>query len=123
MKIDDLDLRELADLPPKGCSLRFAGERVILMDTVALGILRRELIDTVGLTAARGVLTRFGYAHGWRTAQSMRDQFPWDSEREWRVAGGRLHTLQGMVRLEPVQHAPGEAAPFAEGLWHDSYEA
>ena len=72
MKIEDLDLRELADFPPGGGVLRFAGERVILMDTVALGILRRELIETVGMTVARGVLTRFGYAHGWRTAQSMR---------------------------------------------------
>jgi two-component system response regulator HydG len=123
MKIDDLDLRELAELPPKGGVLRFSGERVILMDTVALGILRKELIDTVGMTAARGVLTRFGYAHGWRTAQAMRGQFPWENEREWKIAGGRLHTLQGMVRVEPVVHKPGEPEPFAEALWHESYEA
>ena len=76
MKIDDLDLRELLELAPKGGVIRFAGERVILMDTVALGLLRRELIETVGVTVARGVLTRFGYAHGWRTAQAMRTQFP-----------------------------------------------
>ena len=44
MKIDDLDLRELLDIPPGGGIIRFAGERVILMDTVALGLLRRELI-------------------------------------------------------------------------------
>ncbi|HEX9103954.1 MAG TPA: sigma-54-dependent Fis family transcriptional regulator [Polyangia bacterium] len=123
MKIDDLDLRELIAFPPEGGVLRFAGERVILMDTVALGILRRELIETVGVTVARGVLTRFGYAHGWRTAQALRGQFPWEDEREWRIAGGRLHTLQGLVRVEPVQRPAGEAAPFAEALWHESYEA
>jgi DNA-binding NtrC family response regulator len=123
MKIDDLDLRELSDFPPKGGILRLAGERVIIMDTVALGILRKELIETVGMRAARGVLTRFGYAHGWRTAQAMRTQFPWDSEREWKIAGGRLHTLEGVVRIEQVQHPPGEPEPFAEGLWLDSYEA
>ncbi|MGZ3407118.1 MAG: sigma 54-interacting transcriptional regulator [Polyangia bacterium] len=123
MKIDELDLRELAELPPQGGVLRFSGERVILMDTVALGILRRELIETVGITAARGVLTRFGYAHGWRTAQAMRAQFPWENEREWKVAGGKLHTLQGMVRVEPVVRPPGEPEPFAEALWHESYEA
>ena len=123
MKIEDLDLRELADFPPKGGVLRFSGERVVIMDTVALGILRKGLIDTVGVTVARGVLTRFGYAHGWRTAQAMRAQFPWDSDADWKRAGGRLHTLQGMVRLEAVARAPGEAAPFAEGVWHESYEA
>jgi len=123
MKIEDLDLRELIAFPHDGGVLRFSGERVILMDTVALGILRRELIETVGVTVARGVLTRFGYAHGWRTAQAMRAQFPWESEREWKIAGGRLHTLQGLVRVEPVKHAPGEPEPFAEALWHESYEA
>src|SRR6185503_21067817 len=119
MKIEDLDLRELIAFPHDGGVLRFSGERVILMDTVALGILRRELIETVGVTVARGVLTRFGYAHGWRTAQAMRAQFPWENEREWRIAGGRLHTLQGMVRVEPVGHEPGEPEPFAEALWHE----
>jgi DNA-binding NtrC family response regulator len=123
MKIGDLDLRELIDFPPAGGVLRFAGERVILMDTVALGILRRGLIETVGMTVARGVLTRFGYAHGWRTAQAMRAQFPWENEREWKIAGGRLHTLQGVVRVEPIERRDGEAAPFAEALWHESYEA
>ena len=123
MKIEDLDLRELVDFAPQGGVLRFSGERAIIMDTVALGILRRELIETVGITVARGVLTRFGYAHGWRTAQAMRQQFPWENEREWKIAGGRLHTLQGLVRVEPVQRRPGEPEPFAEALWHESYEA
>ncbi|MDB4967473.1 MAG: Response regulator of zinc sigma-54-dependent two-component system [Myxococcales bacterium] len=123
MKIEDLDLRELMELPPKGGVLRFSGERAIILDTVALGILRKELIETVGVTVARGVLTRFGYAHGWRTAQAMRDQFPWDNEHEWKIAGGRLHTLQGLVRVEPLPTKPGEPEPFAQALWHDSYEA
>jgi DNA-binding NtrC family response regulator len=123
MKIADLDLRELLDMPAEGGLLRFSGERVILMDTVALGILRRELIETIGVTAARGVLTRFGYAHGWRTAQAMRERFPWEDEREWKIAGGRLHTLEGLVRVEPVQRPAGEPQPFAEALWHESYEA
>jgi DNA-binding NtrC family response regulator len=123
MRIEDLDLRELTDFPPQGGILRFSGERVLILDAVALGILRHELIETVGVTAARGVLTRFGYAHGWRTAMALKQQFPWENEREWKIAGGRLHTLQGLVRVEPVQHPPGEAAPFAEAVWHDSYEA
>jgi DNA-binding NtrC family response regulator len=123
MALDDLDLRELAELPPQGGILRFAGERALILDAVALGILRKELIETIGLTAARGVLTRFGYAHGWRTAMALKHQFPWENEREWKIAGGRIHTLQGLVRVEPVVRPPGEAAPFAEAVWHDSYEA
>ncbi len=52
----------------------------------------------------------------------MRAQFPWESEREWKIAGGRLHTLQGLVRVEPVQRRR-TSQPFAEAVWHESYEA
>ena len=70
---------------PEGGIITFAGERVLLLDAVALGLLRRELIETLGVTAARAVLTRFGYAHGWRVAETLRKGFPWDSEDEWRI--------------------------------------
>ena len=124
MRAVDLDLRELFDFDPSGGLMHFAGQRVVLLDAVALGILRFELIRTFGLEAARGLLTRFGYAHGRRTAETMRTALPWDDEREWRIAGGRLHRLQGMMRFEPLAPAAeGPGAPFAEGVWHDSYEA
>jgi DNA-binding NtrC family response regulator len=124
MRIADLDLRELLDLDPKGGILRFAGQRVLLLDAVALGLLRKALIDRLGARAARALLTHFGFAHGWRTAESLRDAFPWDSDQEWRAAGGRLHTLQGQVIVEPAKRRVGDGpAPFAEALWRDSYEA
>src|SRR5215470_12026549 len=122
MRTDDLDLRELLDFSPRGGVMRFAGERVLLWDAGSMGELRRDLISALGLTAARGLLTRFGFAHGVRTAERMKTALKWDSERDWRVAGGRLHTLQGLVRVEPIADADG-AEPFAHVLWHDSYEA
>ena len=100
MRAADLDIHELLHFVPEGGLITFAGERVLLLDAVALGLLRKELIETLGATAARAVLTRFGYAHGWRVAETLRKGFPWDSEDEWRAAGARLHTLQGLVRAE-----------------------
>jgi DNA-binding NtrC family response regulator len=123
MRAADLDIHELLHFHPEGGLITFAGERVLLLDAVALGLLRGELIETLGLTAARAVLTRFGYAHGWRVAEMLRKGFPWDSEDEWRAAGARLHTLQGLVRAEVTQASLSDAAPGAEGIWHDSYEA
>jgi two-component system, NtrC family, response regulator HydG len=125
MRARDLDLKELLDVDETGGMLRFAGERVLLLDAVALGLLRRELIDTLGLAGARAVLTRFGYAHGWRTAENLRVGLPWDSDDDWRHAGGRLHTLQGLVRAEspePHAHRAG-SRPIGDSIWHDSYEA
>ncbi len=128
MRATDLDLRELLEFEASGGVIRFAGERAVVLDAVALGLLRKQLIETLGQTAARGVLTRFGYAHGWRTAEAMRTAFAWDSEHEWKIAGGRLHRLQGLVVFEPVVAALGEGEgdghrPFAEAIWRDAYEA
>lgn len=124
MRADDLDLRELLEFEPKGGPIRFAGERAILLDVVALGLLRKELVETLGLATARAVLTRLGYAHGWRTAESLKSAFPWENEREWVRAGGRLHQLQGLVVYEPVPRQPGEAPRhFAQAVWKESYEA
>jgi DNA-binding NtrC family response regulator len=123
MRAADLDIHELLHFAPEGGRITFAGERVLLLDAVALGLLRKELIETLGTTAARAVLTRFGYAHGWRVAETLRKGFPWDSEDEWRAAGARLHTIQGLVRAEVTQASLSATAYGAEGFWHDSYEA
>ena len=124
MQAKDLDLRELLDFQPSGGIIQFGGRRALLFDAGALGLLRRELIDTFGMRTARGILTRFGFAHGWRVAESVKNDFPWDSDEEWRKAGGRLHTLQGLVVFEPSERKwePGKA-PFAEAIWRESYEA
>ncbi|MFN7916269.1 MAG: sigma-54-dependent Fis family transcriptional regulator [Vicinamibacterales bacterium] len=124
MRATDLDLRELLEFEPKGGIIRFAGDRALLFNAAALGLLRRELVETLGLTTARGILTRFGYAHGWRTADALRQQFEWDSEHEWQLAGGRVHQLQGFLEYEPVPRAPGEMPRgFASSVWRESYEA
>ena len=124
MRALDLDLRELLEFDPRGGVLNFGGQRALLFDAVALGILRRELIQTLGQSGARGILTRFGYAHGWRTAETLKSAFPWDDESEWKQAGGHLHTLQGLVVVDTPRGATNETPrPFAQSVWHDSYEA
>src|SRR5215471_21854972 len=123
MRAADLDIHELLHFFPEGGLITFAGERVLLLDAVALGLLRKELIDMLGMTAARAVLTRFGYAHGWRVAETLRKGFPWDSEDEWRIAGARLHTIQGLVRAEVTRDWSNGPPAGAEASWYDSYEA
>ncbi len=122
MRAADLRLDTLLDFAPDGGVITFAGRRALLFDAVALGLLRTQLIELLGLTAARGVLTRFGYAHGWRTAEAMREALPWADAREWRIAGGRLHRLQGLVTFEPVD-PDDECDAFAAARWVDSFEA
>jgi len=124
MRADDLTLDTLFDADPKGGVYRFAGERAVLLDTAALGLLRKELIDTLSLSVARGVLYRFGWAHGFRTAEAMKGAFDWESPEEWIKAGGRLHRLKGLVTFRPVPRQAG-ARPrhFSQAIWEESYEA
>lgn len=123
MRANDLDFRVLLKADPEGGILRFAAERALLFDAAALGLLRKELIQTLGFSGARGLLTRFGYAHGFRTAERLKSAFDWVSEREWRLAGARLQRLQGLVVVEPVKRRREGSPPLAQVIWRDSYEA
>ena len=106
MRADNLNLTELLHLDPEGGTIHFAGQRAILMDAVAMGLLRKYLVENFGLTAARTVLTQFGFAHGWRMAEAMHAEFKWDTDEEWRLAGTRIHTLEGLFAVEAEGRDP-----------------
>ena len=101
MRAEDLDFKELFVFDPAEGLIRFAGRRVLAIDATAMGVLRRELILHLGSVSARAVLTRFGFAQGWRLAEALESRFPWDSLEAWRRAGATLPMLEGMYRLEP----------------------
>lgn len=120
MRVEALDLKELLELDPGGGLIHFAGQRALIFDAVAQGLLRKELIDTFGIRVARGILSRFGYVHGRRLAEAMKTRFKWDSDEDWQRAGARIYALQGLFLLEP-----GSTASFGPegGTWRVSYEA
>jgi DNA-binding NtrC family response regulator len=106
MRAEDLHHKEILELDPEGGLIRFAGQRALLLDAVAMGILRQYLVANFGLTAARAVLTQFGFAHGWRMAEAMKKQFVWVNDDEWRRASPRIHTLGGLFRVQPGSEDP-----------------
>jgi DNA-binding NtrC family response regulator len=106
MRAEELDHKELLELDSEGGIIRFAGQRALLLDAVAMGLLRKYLVENFGLTAARTVLTQFGFAHGWRMAEAMQAKFEWDSEADWRHACTRIHTLEGLFRVESESMDP-----------------
>jgi two-component system response regulator HydG len=120
VRADDLDHKELLELDPESGVIRFAGQRALLLDAVAMGLLRKYLVENFGATAARTVLTQFGFAHGWRMADAMGTEFTWESDEDWRRAGTRIYTLEGLFRVEP-----GGAGPLSKtgSMIVASYEA
>lgn len=91
----------LLDLDPERGVIRFAGQRGLLLDAVAMGLLRKYLVENFGIIAARTVLTQFGFAHGWRMAEALGADLKWDSDDDWQRAGIRIHTLQGLYCVQP----------------------
>ncbi|MFN8547439.1 MAG: sigma-54-dependent Fis family transcriptional regulator [Candidatus Eisenbacteria bacterium] len=118
MRAGHLELRNLIEISAEGGEIRFAGERSGLFTTAAWGLVRQELARALGPTAARAILSRAGFADGWRMAEALRDAFPWENPGEWRLAGVELQRLQGLASSQGLGRS-GEV----ELLWTDSFEA
>jgi DNA-binding NtrC family response regulator len=106
MRVEHLHHKELLELDPEGGVIRFAGQRALLLDAVAMGVLRQYLMQNFGVTAARAVLTQFGFAHGWRMAAAMQKEFRWADDEERLRAGPRIHTLEGLFLTQPGNDDP-----------------
>ncbi len=106
MHVEDLHHGELLELDPEGGIIRFAGQRALLIDAVAMGVLRQYLVENFGLTAARAVLTQFGFAHGWRTAAAVKQAFKLKDDAEWRRAGPHIYMLEGLFRTQSEYEDP-----------------
>ncbi len=119
MKASDLHYKELLELDESGV-LKFAGQRALVIDAVAMGLLRKYLVENFGTTAARTVLTQFGFAHGWRMAEALKAEFDWDGDEEWRKAGARIHRLEGLFG---VATATDDAMGREGSMIVSSYEA
>ena len=55
-----LQLAELLDFRPDEGIIRLHEQRVVILSAAAMGLLRKELIDTLGAETARRLLMRFG---------------------------------------------------------------
>jgi DNA-binding NtrC family response regulator len=122
MLAENLDLRETLSFQPGGGLIHFLGQRAIILDAVAFGLLRKELIENLGLLATRSALTRFGYADGWRAAATLKQEQPelWKEGK----AGPKLHALTGQVTIwESIRSTGVDGAPLVDATWEDSYEA
>jgi two-component system response regulator HydG len=96
--------------------------RMLLVHAEAQASLRKELIDTLGLERAKGLLSRMGYTSGARDAELVRATSGDDAEAF--MTGPRLHALEGIVRVTPIHLELDRAgARFsAELLWENSWE-
>lgn len=125
MKPEDLLLADVLDFRPDRGTIRLQEQRVVILSATAMGLLRKELLDSLGGDTARRLLLRFGFADGYHDAVNLRDRSGWADPIEGLRAGATLHTLEGIVRAVPLRlEFDATSGKFdAEMEWHDSYEA
>ena len=66
------DMRSRVHFCPRTGQIWLHEHRMLLVHAEAQALLRKELIDSLGIDRARGLLTRMGYASGLRDAELAR---------------------------------------------------
>ena len=117
-------LGEQLRIRPEDGRIWLADQRMIMMHSHWYGALRREFIEAVGLTEARGMLTRMGFRAGAHDAALGR-KLATGGLRDLLRIGPELHALQGLVQVEDVriELQPERGHIYLEQLWHGSAEA
>src|SRR5688572_5578081 len=125
MNPEDLVLGDVLSFEPGQGIIRLHEQRVVILSGTAMGLLRRELIDTLGIDTARRLLLRFGYADGYHDAVNLRERSSWADPLDGLRAGAALHTLEGIARvvLRRLEYDVGSSRFDCEVEWHDSYVA
>ena len=121
MGAEDYKLFDLFKYDENEGIIRVLGQRAVLFDAVVLGFLRKELIDSFGVSVARAVLTRMGYAHGWRVAEVLHTRYPAifaDVQ-----AGAHCHKLYGITVSIDFKSSNGRGdEPLIQASWVNSVE-
>ncbi len=98
--------------------------RMLLVHSEAQATLRWELIETLGMDRARGLITRMGYAAGLRDFELASKRTKTGSDMEIFMTGPQLHTLEGVVKVTPIklQFDRSAGSFYGEFLWENSWE-
>lgn len=122
---DNKDLVSRIHFSPEDGHIWLDDQRMLLLHASGFGVLRRELIETLGTERARGLLTRMGYnsgSHDAELAHRLRKNF---GPVAAVLVGPQLHMLEGIGTVTPVRTMIDleRGQFFGEYLWHGSSEA
>ncbi len=120
----DADLRRQVQFSAADGRIWLAGQRMVLMHAGSLGILRRELVRTLGREGARRMLMRVGHASGERDAALAHQLRAGADAFAMFSVGPQLHMLEGAVQVTPELLEIDAASGHFHGIfrWAHSWE-
>ncbi|MGB9846013.1 MAG: XylR N-terminal domain-containing protein, partial [Desulfotomaculales bacterium] len=125
IRLEDLKLEDFLTLQKENGKNFLKNMRILILNAESLGVLRKDLICTLGTERAKGFLIRYGYACGYADAVSTMRDFPLQNETDTYYLGLLFHTWVGMAHAIPeeVQCQKEKRKWFCTGTWANSYEA
>jgi len=122
---DMQDLAEHLYFNPEQGMIWLGDKRMLLLHAEAFGALRQELLETLGVEKTRGLLTRIGYLSGTRSAELAIKTRQSGSQLDILAAGAQIHSLCGMLEIEPVRIEvdPHKGYLYGEFIWKHSLES
>lgn len=125
IKIRDIEIEKMLNIQSEAGKNHLSNMRVIFLNTEAIGLLRKDLICTLGTEQAKGFLTRYGFACGYYDALGTMKNFPLDDQAESYRLGAHFHTLVGMADVTPIEIRCNDNKYrwYFEGIFKNSYEA
>lgn len=124
MQASDFDLEQDLKFDLEEGRMAYGSDRMLILHADALGLLRYQIIEEIGIERAREIFLRFGFRSGFADAIEMDIAHEWDSDCDLLEMAPRLHTYQGICRAEAT-HAEidrDEDHIHVQGKWYNSYE-
>lgn len=122
MHLDDLEaLIQASQLTGNNV---LGNQRIITNPTNAMGILRHDLISTIGLDRTKAFILRYGWNCGVSDGLRIKE-LDWASEKEILWAGPKMYMIHGYAYTEPqITRSDFENGKLHfEGILKNSYEA
>lgn len=99
-------------------------QRMLLLHSAVIGLLRKELIGTLGVERAKGLLMHLSYHSGMRDAEFAQKLRPDMSTSDAFMVGPQLHGIEGLVKVTPtaLDFDVEKGEFYAEFDWEHSHE-
>ncbi len=124
MKAEDLKLEQFYKIS-NPFNQKDPQERMVSIPVASIGMLKHELLETIGQERTKGFLLRYGWHTGVYDAVKMKE-LTWDDPREMLLAGPKMHTSHGYVEEALTGRAEADLTKgtiYHDATWKNSYEA
>lgn len=119
------DIRDLLRFEYEEGRIWLGEERMILVRSSEMQALRREMIDSLGMDRAKGLLIRMGYIAGQHDAATAKRLRPDATLFDRFSVGPQSHMITGQVKVTLIKLDMDEQGQGFHGIvnWENSFEA